>query len=183
MPSATVGSLVVLGSRQPPRNGWLTLVFVLSLVCMPVHAGENKNCGLKQLASLDLAQSPGHVLVPVTVQGQSVWMALHTGSAFSLIFDEEARALQLNRKRLDLPRGMSVGPKGEVTEVAVADLQMGRVTYRNASFTLLSRGGYTFPASFAGRPRVPFRWTVQQSTPDAGDTRATQCHGRLAVGQ
>jgi hypothetical protein len=31
---------------------------------------------------------------------------------------------------------------------------MGRVTYRNASFTLLSRGGYTFPASFAGRPII-----------------------------
>lgn len=132
----------------------LTLISLLSIVSVPLHAGENTNCGLKQLASLDLAQSPGHVLVPVTVQGKSVWMALHTGSAFSLLFDEDARALQLNRKRLDIPRGMSVGPKGEVTEVAVADLQMGRVTYRNASFTLLSRKAYPFPANFAERPII-----------------------------
>ena len=132
----------------------LTLLFLASIVCLPIHAAENKNCGLKQLASLDLAQFPGHVLVPVTVQGKSAWMALHTGSAFSIVFDEEARAIQLKRKQLNIPSGMSLGPKGEVSEVAVADLQMDRITYRNTSFTLLSRTAYPFPASFDQRPII-----------------------------
>jgi hypothetical protein len=134
----------------------LTLVFLLSLVCMPAHAGESKDCGLKQLASLDLAQISGRVLVPVTVRGKSVWLALHTGSAFSLIFDEDARELQLHRKKLSLPPGVSVGQKGEVSEVAIVDdLQIGRIHYPDVSFPLVSRQAYHSPTqSFDQRPII-----------------------------
>jgi hypothetical protein len=123
---------------------------------MPIHAGESKNCGLKQLASLDLAQASGRVLVPVTVQGKTVWLALHTGSAFSLIFDEDARELQLHRKRLSLPLGWSMGQKGEVSEVAIVDdLQIGRMHYPNVSFALVSRQAYWGPIqSFDQRPII-----------------------------
>jgi hypothetical protein len=133
----------------------LTLVFVLSMVCMPVHAGDNKNCGLKQLASLDLQKLPGRVLVPVSVQGAPVWMVLQTGSAFSLMYDENVRALQLHRMKLPLAPGVSVGQKGEVSQVAIPDdLQIGGMHYPKVSFAIVSRQGYYSPPSFDQRPII-----------------------------
>lgn len=130
----------------------LALFLFLTAASLPVYSDENKNCHLKQLASLDLARFPGHVLAPVTIQGNSVWMSLHTGSAFGLIFEDDARALQLRQKRLPIPPGMSVGAKGEVTQVAVTDLQMGGARFRDVEFVILSRGAYA--ANFDQRPIV-----------------------------
>jgi len=59
----------------PPRGASmnrrleLLLLFFLSTLCMPLHAGESKNCGLKQLASLELPKFPARVLVPITMRG------------------------------------------------------------------------------------------------------------------
>jgi len=129
----------------------LTLVSLLSMVCMPVHADENKNCGLKQHAALDVARTPGRVLVPVTIQGHSAWMVLNTASAFSLIFDDEPRALQLHRKRFTY--GMLWRTNAELGEVAVADeLQIGDVRYRSVSFPIFPRRDT--PASFDQRPII-----------------------------
>jgi len=92
----------------------LGLVFLFSAVWLPVHADENEKCGLKQVASLDLAQFAGHVLVPVTIQGKSVWVSLHTGSPGSGILDDEARALQLHRQSVFVPTLTSEGTKRSV---------------------------------------------------------------------
>jgi len=133
----------------------LGLALLLGLVCLPTHADQKKECRLKQLASLDLVRFRDNLLVPVTIDGKSAWMALNTGSAFSLMFDEDAGALQLQRKRLSLPAGLSVGPKGEVAEVAVAhDLQIGSMRYRDVSFAVFSRRTHPFQASFDQRSIV-----------------------------
>lgn len=133
----------------------LTLVFLLSTVCVPLHANDNKNCGLKQLASLDVAQFPGRVLVPVNIQGRSVWMHLDTGSPTSAILDDEARALKLHRRAVFVGTSTSAGAKGTVVQGAVADdLQMGHLHLRDVSFATALRSAYSEPATFDQRPIV-----------------------------
>lgn len=133
----------------------LTLVLLLSMVYVPLHADENKNCGLEQLASLDLAQFPGHVLVPITIQGQSVWMALHTGSPVSAIFDEEVPALKLRRRDLFVGKSTSGGSMGTAAAGAVADdLQMGHLRLRDVRFVLVRRSVHSEPPTFDQRPIV-----------------------------
>jgi hypothetical protein len=133
----------------------LTLVFLLSTLCVPIHADENKNCVLKQLASLDLAQFPGHVLVPVAIQGKSVWMALHTGSPTSAMLEDEISALQLQRRSVFVGKSTSAGLKGTVVPGAVADdLQMGHVRVRDVRFLLVRRSVHSEPPAFEQRPIV-----------------------------
>jgi hypothetical protein len=150
-------------------NARLALVFLLSTVSVPAHAEEGKNCGLKQLASLDLAQFPGHVLLPVTIQGHSVWMALNTGSPFSDILDDEVPALQLHRKTV---RAGSVTTPGAVAEV----LQIGHVTVRDVSFVSLLRGSHADPATFAQRPIVG---SIGMDVFSAVDFELDIAHGKL----
>jgi hypothetical protein len=122
----------------------MTLVFLFTAVWVPVHADENKECGLKQLASLDLAQFPGRVLVPVTIQGNSVWMSLDTGSPTSDMLEDEIPALKLHRRSVFVGTSTSAGPKGAVLQGSVADdLQMGHLRLRDVSF-VTAMGRYLF---------------------------------------
>jgi hypothetical protein len=131
----------------------LLLAFLLTIVCVTTHADETKDCGLKQLASLDLAQFPGHVLMPVTIQGNSVWMSLHTGSPVGDIIDDQVQPLQLHRRSVFV--GTPSGQKGTVVPGAIADdVQLGHVRVRDVSFITVLRGRSAEPLTFDQRPIV-----------------------------
>jgi hypothetical protein len=131
----------------------LALIFLLAMVSTSGNAIESENCGLKQLASLDLAEYPGHVLIPVTIQGNSVWMALHTGAPVGDILDDQVRALQLHRRPVFV--GTASGKKGTVVAGAVADyVQLGHVHVPDVSFMTVLRSAHTEPLTFAERPIV-----------------------------
>lgn len=84
----------------------VSLVFIALFSETLLAAAEPKDCHLKRHASLDLAEDPTGLVIPVIIEGSEERMVLEAGDWASYIAERDAHRLSLHVR--PLPRGVDV---------------------------------------------------------------------------
>jgi hypothetical protein len=125
------------------------VVVLASFLVTALRAAEQRDCRLKQYASLDLVEDPSKALViPVTIQGTEAHMNFKAGNATSSV--TEGAALRLSLHRQAIPWGINWrDDKGNLQRMAIAKtLVLGNVPFSRVQFFLEQDDD--FPATVAG---------------------------------
>jgi hypothetical protein len=115
----------------------MLLMYMVSLPAA-LHAGEAKDCRLKQYASLDLLElREGFLLVPVTIQDTHAFMILNTAYAFSSVTQSAAKRLALQITQV--PSGAKVyAGANSIEKLATAKgFSLGSVQFHSADFLII----------------------------------------------
>jgi hypothetical protein len=138
-------------------------------------AADERDCTLKQYASLDLAEtSNGSLLVPVQIEDRSAYMVLNTVAAISALTEEAVRLLGLPTK--PVPRGVEIHfGKSDIQRMASAKaFALGPVRYKGATFLIT-------PTELVGRPTggVPVVGTLGMDVFANMDVELDAAHRKL----
>jgi Aspartyl protease len=104
---------------------------ILMMIMSNSHAADDA-CQLRPLGSIDL--EVGHqILVPISIESKRAFVALHTGSAFSLIFEPAVEAFGLKRRKFYSQVALVTGSIKLKYLVDVNTLQIGDIRFGKSS--------------------------------------------------
>ena len=116
-------------------------------------AAETKECGLKQVASLDLVLAGNsYLLVPVTFRETRAYMALNLASGLSTV--TESAVSRLSLKPNSIPDNFTAHAEGKAIQklVTATPFAMGELRFKSANFWVLPK--HEFRADLADAPVV-----------------------------
>ena len=137
------------------RSGRIGLILSCIGLLSPASsfAAETKECGLKQVASLDLVLAGNsYLLVPVTFRETRAYMALNLASGLSTV--TESAVSRLSLKPNSIPDNFTAHAEGKAIQklVTATPFAMGELRFKSANFWVLPK--HEFRADLADAPVV-----------------------------